>query len=269
MKKKIIFLTIVFAIISISTIAQTEKSINEKLKDVKDAQKIVITTEKGNIIFDGTEAQELLDKMKSQNLNKKIRIISEGDSILTEDFEGIDTDEDAFVWKTKDGCKKIIKHHGKGNKMMLFMDDDDMKMLDGKKIIKLNVEDENGEKTVTATTIENGEKKVETYKGKEADEFLNKMDQEHNIKVDLDVETDSIGQKSKKIWIHNSVEGDNVNKKVQVEIEDGVKKVTVTTNENGKEKVENYEGDEAEKYLKKNQNYDHNGKKIKKKIILK
>jgi len=36
---------------------------------------------------------------------------------------------------------------------------------------------------------------------------------------------------------------------MQVEIEDGNKKVTVTTKENGEEKIEIYEGEEAEEYL--------------------
>lgn len=44
----------------------------------------------------------------------------------------------------------------------------------------------------------------------------------------------------------------DVKKKVEVRIEDGKKKVTVTTNENGEEKTKIYEGDEAEKLLKEN-----------------
>lgn len=41
-------------------------------------------------------------------------------------------------------------------------------------------------------------------------------------------------------------------KKVEVKIEDGKKKVTVTTTKDGKEETKIYEGDEAEKFLKEN-----------------
>ncbi len=61
-----------------------------------------------------------------------------------------------------------------------------------------------------------------------------------------------------------------------MEVEDGNKKVTVTTKENGEEKTEVYEGKEAEEYLEKmdaeSDEFDimkekENGKKVKKIII--
>ena len=70
---------------------------------------------------------------------------------------------------------------------------------------------------------------------------------------------------------------DGITKKVKVEIEDGNKKVTVTTKENGEETTEVYEGDEADEYIEKmksengaiNISVDENtdGKKVKKIII--
>jgi len=44
---------------------------------------------------------------------------------------------------------------------------------------------------------------------------------------------------------------DGITKKVKVEVEDGNKKVTVTTKENGEETSEIYEGDEADEYIEK------------------
>ena len=73
----------------------------------------------------------------------------------------------------------------------------------------------------------------------------------------------------------NSV-SDGMTKKVKVEIENGDKKVTVTTKENGEEKTEIYEGKEADEYLEKmkseNDDLDikiekEDGKKVKKIII--
>jgi hypothetical protein len=70
---------------------------------------------------------------------------------------------------------------------------------------------------------------------------------------------------------------DELEKRVKVEIEDGKKKVTVTKNENGEEKTEVYEGEEAAAYLEKmksdSDNFfefkldDESGEKTKKIII--
>lgn len=69
---------------------------------------------------------------------------------------------------------------------------------------------------------------------------------------------------------------EGMSKKVKVDIENGEKKVTVTTKENGEETTKVYEGDEADDYLKtmKSDNDDldiviekDNGKKVKKIII--
>jgi hypothetical protein len=69
---------------------------------------------------------------------------------------------------------------------------------------------------------------------------------------------------------------EGMSKKVKVEIENGEKKVTVTTKENGEETTEVYEGKEADEYIEKmksdNDDLDiviekDNGKKVKKIII--
>jgi len=70
---------------------------------------------------------------------------------------------------------------------------------------------------------------------------------------------------------------DGIQKKVKVEVEDGNKKVTVTTKENDEEKTEVYEGKEADEYIEKmksangeiNISVDEktDGKKVKKIII--
>jgi len=70
---------------------------------------------------------------------------------------------------------------------------------------------------------------------------------------------------------------DGLQKKVKVEIENGEKKVTVTTNENGEETTEVYEGEEADEFIEsmKSENddfdieikSDKDGKKVKKIII--
>jgi hypothetical protein len=114
-----------------------------------------------------------------------------------------------------------------------------------------------------------------TFEGEEAEKLFTKM-KSHNkssntylVKVD-----EEGGEGTKKIIIKSDgdldevyefkmQEGDhavwfsgednlqNLEKKINVEIEDGKKKVTITTTENGEEKTETYEGEEAEEYLEK------------------
>jgi hypothetical protein len=51
------------------------------------------------------------------------------------------------------------------------------------------------------------------------------------------------------VWFSDEDNLHSLDKNIKVEIEDNKNKVTVTTKENGKEKTEIYEGEEAEKYL--------------------
>lgn len=86
----------------------------------------------------------------------------------------------------------------------------------------------------------------ENKDGKKKIVFFDSDNEEHHIEVfggnDEDV-----------IVISEDIDGemDGMHKKVKVEIEEGNKKVTVTTKENGEEKTEVYEGDEADEYIEK------------------
>ncbi len=119
---------------------------------------------------------------------------------------------------------------------------------DKKKKIEITIE--NGVKKMTVTTIENGKKKVETFEGDEVDEYLEKHGTitssnyrfHHPKHPGVRMRTFNI----------NTNKDDNTGKRVEVKEENGVKKVTVTTVVDGEEKVEYYEGEDAEKYLKEN-----------------
>jgi len=77
------------------------------------------------------------------------------------------------------------------------------------------------------------------------------------------------------VWVTENKKG-VIEQNVNVEVEDGVKKVTVTTIKDGNKNVEIYEGEEAEKYLEEMDEgkadvfIDKDGNKtiIKKKIII-
>lgn len=98
-----------------------------------------------------------------------------------------------------------------------------------------------------------GDKDVVELDGEDEDVFIIKSDDDFNLNTE------------------------GLQKKVKVEIENGEKKVTITTKENGEETTEVYEGEEADEYLKKmkseNDDFDieiksdSNGKKVKKIII--
>jgi hypothetical protein len=111
-------------------------------------------------------------------------------------------------------------------------------------------------------------------KGNKKIVFLDSDDEEHHIEVfggddeDLIIISEDI-----------DCEMDGMHKKVKVEVEDGNKKVTVTTTENGEEKTEIYEGAEADKYIDEMKEKHHDdmdvfiekdtdGKVKKKKIII-
>ena len=53
------------------------------------------------------------------------------------------------------------------------------------------------------------------------------------------------------VWFTDEGEMNNMDKRIEVQIENGQKKVTVTTKENGEEKTTVYEGAEADEYLEK------------------
>jgi hypothetical protein len=244
MKTKLLFTILSFLLTAFLTFAQSDNSIKEKLKDVKEAKKIVITTEKGDVVFEGDESKKIIDKIKS-GVKKRIKIVTDGNKILTEDIEGVE-DENVIIWKTEDGEGKIFKNKGNGNKIMMFRDyDKNISLLKDKKIINVNVEEENEKKTVTVKTIENGEEKVETYKGKEADDFLEKMEKENEMFFEIDFDSDDDFT-----WVSSDADSNQIEKKVEVKVENGKKKVILTTIKNGEESVKVFGINEADEYLK-------------------
>ena len=114
-----------------------------------------------------------------------------------------------------------------------------------------------------------------TFDGEEAEKLFNKMQSNTKSSNTFIVKVDEEGgEGTKKIIIRSGVDSEEVyefntdkgehavwfshddvlhdsNKEINIKIEDGDKKVTITTTENGEEKTEIYEGEEAEEYLDK------------------
>lgn len=144
--------------------------------------------------------------------------------------------------------------------------------------IDVDVDDNDGEKRVVIKKKIDGKETVQEFKGEEAEEYLKKHGDEHKmtfVSEDGDIHVITNGDDDL-VWVSED-DADLLKKEINVEVEDGVKKVTVTTTKDGEKNVEVYEGEEAEKYLKEidkggdSMFIEDNGSKtvIKKKIIIK
>ena len=303
--KKLNLIIALLLLVFISINAQSDET-KEKLKNLEgDVTKITIETADGEIEITGKDAATLFKRMKAKKkiMIKEIHLddmdkdgnvmffkkgMHGGD--ITIDIEIDDTDGEKVVvikknidgkeiveeYKGEEAEKFILKHSGgkHGSKfisddgevhIIMDIDGDDLHWIsetDGKDITKkINVEVNDGVKKVTVTTTEDGNKNVEVFEGEEAEKFLEKHSKgakklmfisEGDDMTTVTIDSDDFNWTSKG-------EHKEIMKKVNVEVEDGIKTVTVTTTEDGKEKVEVYKGDEADEYLEKMKH----GKKMK------
>lgn len=97
------------------------------------------------------------------------------------------------------------------------------------------------------------------FEGKEAEKLVKRFKESGRLKrfvisTDDDDMIENEGGKNLMYKIKmdedEAMMADKMKKKIQVEDKDGKKKVTVTTNKDGKEETKVYEGEEAEKFLK-------------------
>ena len=223
-KLNLMIALLLFGFISIS--AQSDET-KEKLKNLEgDATKITIETADGEVEITGEDAAVLFKRMKAKK-NIMIKKIHHGDM-----------DEDGNVMFFKKG------------------------MHSGDITIDVKVDDADGEKVVVIKKNVDGKEIVEEYKGEEAEKYLIKhsggkhgnkfISDDGEVTIIMEMDGDDFH------WISEDSEK-NVMKKINVEVNDGVKKVTVTTTEDGNENVEVYEGEEAEKFMEKK---SKNGKKL-------
>jgi hypothetical protein len=172
-----------------SGIAQND--LNDQLKKIDGTvDKITITANGQDYTFEGSDAEALFKKMKSQNFVWNTADDSNKKKIIILNSDG---DEDAIEVESDDENVFIIKT-GK-----------DLDDVDEGLTKKVKVKIENGEKTVTVTKNENGEEKTVVYTGKEADEYIEKMKSE-NDDFDIQINSDKDGKKVKKIIIETETD---------------------------------------------------------------
>lgn len=161
--------------------------------------------------------------------------------------------------------EKINKIEGKVDKITITADGKDYSFegSDAEKLFK-KIKSSNSQNFVWNSTDDKTKKKII---------ILNGDNDEDAIEVESGDDDVFIIKSDKDLADMN----DGISKNVKVEIDNGEKKVTVTTKENGEEKTEVFEGDEADEYIKKMKsenedfdiqlNSDKSDKKVKKIII--
>ena len=185
------FITLIF----IANLNAQEK-LNEKIKKIDGTvDKITITSDGKEYIFEGAEAEKLFKKMKSNKSQSFVWNSSDDSTKKKVIILDADSDEDMIEVESRAENVVIIKTGG-----------DLDEVSDGiQKKVKVEVED--GNKTVTVTTKENGEEKTEVYSGKEADEYIEKMKAD-NKDFDISIENKADGKKVKKIIIETEKDVD-------------------------------------------------------------
>jgi len=185
------FITLIF----IANLNAQEK-LNEKIKKIDGTvNKITITSDGKEYIFEGAEAEKLFKKMKS---NKSQSFVwNSSDDSTKKKVIILDADSDEDMIEVESGAENVV---------IIKTGGDLDEVSDGiQKKVKVEVED--GNKTVTVTTKENGEEKTEVYSGKEADEYIEKMKTE-NKDLDISIESKADGKKVKKIIIETEKDVD-------------------------------------------------------------
>lgn len=214
----------------------------KEIKNIKgEVEKIVIVTSEGETVIEGEAAKKIIAKLKSKGNHFTIKKIGDGGESLI--FIG---EDDAALKEFeirslgKKGMKGFAFGHGeKGTNK------------------NVNVEIVDGEKIVTVTTVKDGEETVEVFEGDEAEEWLVQHKPKKEQKMLWVTSEDSDAEKVFIIKKELSNQEEGVEKKIDIEIEDGKKKVTVTTIKDGEETEEVFEGEEAEKWLEENERSEH------------
>lgn len=212
---------------------------NIKVEKDGDNTKVTITTNENGEekveVLEGEEAEKFLEEQHKGTHFNFSTDDGEHKLIVIKEIDSVDCDSDDFVF---------------------FFDEDHGGEID----IKVDVEKDGDEMKVKVKKIVDGEETIEEYVGEDAEKFIKEHEDGKvwTIKLQEDCGDDEhvIIKKGKKMlknnfnWSAVKADGD-IEKKIEVTVEDGVKKVTVTTTEDGKEKVETYEGDEADEFLEK------------------
>ena len=191
------FILSLFYLFTIGRATLAQNDLEDEINKINGSvDKIIITSDGKEYIFEGNDAEKLFKKMKSNKSHSFVWNTSDDDAAKKKVIILDADDEDA-----------MIEIESEDYNVFIIKTDRDFDSLSNGITKKVKVEMENGDKKVTVTTKENGEEKTEVYEGKEADEYLEKMKSE-NDDLNIMIEKDD-GKKVKKIIIETEKEEKN------------------------------------------------------------
>ena len=184
-----LFILSLFCLLTIGHSTMAQNDLEDQLNEIDGSvDKIIISSDGEEYIFEGADAQKLFKKMKSSKSKNFVWNTSD-DGSMKKKVVIVDTN----------GEKDVIEIDGDDDNVFIIRTDKDFDSIDCGMTKKVKVEVEDGNKKVTVTTNENGEETIKVYEGEEADEYLEKMKSE-NDDLDIIIEKDN-GKKVKKIII--------------------------------------------------------------------
>jgi hypothetical protein len=162
MKKLYIKLAVVLCLfIPAALNAQAKDSVADKLKALKgDVNKITVQTDKGEVTFEGDEAEYLLKKMKKKS----------GFAFNMPDDLFADHDFNMQMHNFKMPRIKVLRDR----------DDDDLSIVDDFNK-KITVERKDGKTKVIVKSFKEGDEFIETYEGEDAEKYLKEMNDEEPV----------------------------------------------------------------------------------------
>jgi len=184
-----LFILSLFCLLTIGHSTMAQNDLEDQLNEIDGSvDKIIISSDGEEYIFEGADAQKLFKKMKSSKSKNFVWNTSD-DGSMKKKVVIVDTN----------GEKDVIEIDGDDDNVFIIRTDKDFDSIDCGMTKKVKVEVEDSNKKVTVTTNENGEETIKVYEGEEADEYLEKMKSE-NDDLDIIIEKDN-GKKVKKIII--------------------------------------------------------------------
>lgn len=193
---RIIILPLILVLFSILTLAQSD--VNKILKEIKGkVDEIVIKSDGQEFRFSGDEAEKIFLAMKNENKVKSFSFISKDGNVISDNS----LRKKIFINELGD------ESDNDENEITVFIDEDsDLDEMDIKTIEKkIIVSGENDKKIVKVTTTKDGKENTEIYEGKAADDYLEKMNSDKDIEINVDIKEEN-GKRVKKIIIEKEID---------------------------------------------------------------
>jgi hypothetical protein len=199
--KKVLLLS--FLSLFTTVISFSQSSIKEKLKNIDGKiDEIIIKSDGKEYSFIGDEVDNLFNMIMKPHHPKHFKFNFEDGK-----FFKCDSSKKTIIIKDLNLNDDDIDIDNDDEDILIYLNDDNNLESDDVNIQKkVIVNDQDGKKIVTVTTNEDGKETVQIYEGQAADEYLDKMRDEKEIKVKVDVDNDSNDKRIKKIIIEKNKE---------------------------------------------------------------